>query len=422
MASPTSKTTGAPTLSYPLTPIASGSIPSKKTTDGSDDAMLLTFDLPPSAIDLPQAPKAASLRERDASTVCNDVIAQQQEQQQQQPSPPSHDTSAKGSPNLKRKAPPAPSLADASASPPSAPPPPSSRPRPCKSAKVAKKAPPSTTSTAPTTTAKKPAKPSSTKKTARKTAHSIIERRRRIRMNEEFEILKSLVPGCEGVEMHKLEILRSAVGWVRELMGRTREGSDSVMDLDDDDDDEGEDASSDKAAEEELSEGSKPPTVHQNPTTQSPNQATTSIPSPRYTTLQAPTAPPATSTSTSPTFSPPTPTRPTTTSLTTSPLLLSQIPSHSSASASTSSDADEAGAALVMLRSQTGGDAHRRQGSGSSNLAADGSFGSSNPASSARFGSASTRVESTTSASLPRASAAPARGQNRGISVSDLLR
>ena len=54
--------------------------------------------------------------------------------------------------------------------------------------------------------------PSSTsvagKKIARKTAHSVIERRRRSKMNEEFDALKGLIPACTGQEMHKLAILQ----------------------------------------------------------------------------------------------------------------------------------------------------------------------------------------------------------------------
>jgi hypothetical protein len=42
---------------------------------------------------------------------------------------------------------------------------------------------------------------------ARKTAHSLIERRRRSKMNEEFGTLKDMVPACTG-EMHKLAILQ----------------------------------------------------------------------------------------------------------------------------------------------------------------------------------------------------------------------
>jgi hypothetical protein len=45
------------------------------------------------------------------------------------------------------------------------------------------------------------------RKIARKTAHSLIERRRRSKMNEEFAVLKSMIPACTG-EMHKLAILQ----------------------------------------------------------------------------------------------------------------------------------------------------------------------------------------------------------------------
>lgn len=54
--------------------------------------------------------------------------------------------------------------------------------------------------------------PSSTsvagKKIARKTAHSVIERRRRSKMNEEFSTLKGMIPACTDQEMHKLAILQ----------------------------------------------------------------------------------------------------------------------------------------------------------------------------------------------------------------------
>jgi hypothetical protein len=45
------------------------------------------------------------------------------------------------------------------------------------------------------------------RKIARKTAHSLIERRRRSKMNEEFAVLKNMIPACNG-EMHKLAILQ----------------------------------------------------------------------------------------------------------------------------------------------------------------------------------------------------------------------
>lgn len=46
------------------------------------------------------------------------------------------------------------------------------------------------------------------RKIARKTAHSLIERRRRSKMNEEFGTLKDMIPACAGQEMHKLAILQ----------------------------------------------------------------------------------------------------------------------------------------------------------------------------------------------------------------------
>lgn len=68
-----------------------------------------------------------------------------------------------------------------------------------------------TTTTTTTTAGTKRKQPSATsaagRKIARKTAHSLIERRRRSKMNEEFAVLKSLIPACTG-EMHKLAILQ----------------------------------------------------------------------------------------------------------------------------------------------------------------------------------------------------------------------
>ncbi|KAI6715457.1 hypothetical protein PZA11_001575 [Diplocarpon coronariae] len=54
------------------------------------------------------------------------------------------------------------------------------------------------------------------RKTARKTAHSLIERRRRSKMNEEFGVLKDMIPACTG-EMHKLAILQASIDYVRYL-------------------------------------------------------------------------------------------------------------------------------------------------------------------------------------------------------------
>ncbi|KIW31929.1 uncharacterized protein PV07_03516 [Cladophialophora immunda] len=85
------------------------------------------------------------------------------------------------------------------------------------------------------------------RKIARKTAHSIIERRRRSKMNEEFGVLKDMIPACEGVEMHKLAILQAGIEYVRylegcvaqlkgenaKLGGKVRSSTSSRMQLDD---------------------------------------------------------------------------------------------------------------------------------------------------------------------------------------------
>jgi hypothetical protein len=52
---------------------------------------------------------------------------------------------------------------------------------------------------------------------ARKTAHSLIERRRRSKMNEEFGVLKDMIPACTGQDMHKLAILQASIQYMRYL-------------------------------------------------------------------------------------------------------------------------------------------------------------------------------------------------------------
>lgn len=58
---------------------------------------------------------------------------------------------------------------------------------------------------------------------ARKTAHSDIERRRRIKINEQFEELKYLIPACSQATangengLHKLVILQEAVAFIKYL-------------------------------------------------------------------------------------------------------------------------------------------------------------------------------------------------------------
>ncbi|KAI1184088.1 hypothetical protein F5B17DRAFT_99259 [Nemania serpens] len=71
--------------------------------------------------------------------------------------------------------------------------------------------------TTTTSTKKQPSATSAAgRKIARKTAHSLIERRRRSKMNEEFAVLKGLIPACTG-EMHKLAILQASIEYVRYL-------------------------------------------------------------------------------------------------------------------------------------------------------------------------------------------------------------
>ncbi|KIX94414.1 uncharacterized protein Z520_09800 [Fonsecaea multimorphosa CBS 102226] len=78
----------------------------------------------------------------------------------------------------------------------------------------------SSNATATNTKRKQPSATSAAgRKIARKTAHSIIERRRRSKMNEEFGVLKDMIPACEGVEMHKLAILQAGIEYVRYLEG-----------------------------------------------------------------------------------------------------------------------------------------------------------------------------------------------------------
>ncbi|KAF5860458.1 hypothetical protein ETB97_001467 [Aspergillus alliaceus] len=71
----------------------------------------------------------------------------------------------------------------------------------------------------PSTSKKK--QPSATsaagRKIARKTAHSLIERRRRSKMNEEFSTLKDMIPACKGQDMHKLAILQASIDYVNYL-------------------------------------------------------------------------------------------------------------------------------------------------------------------------------------------------------------
>ncbi|KAK3362134.1 hypothetical protein B0T24DRAFT_538277 [Lasiosphaeria ovina] len=93
---------------------------------------------------------------------------------------------------------------------------------------------------APASTSSKRKQPSATsaagRKIARKTAHSLIERRRRSKMNDEFALLKSMIPACTG-EMHKLAILQASIEYVRYLEDcvaqlKARHGTDADSGMD----------------------------------------------------------------------------------------------------------------------------------------------------------------------------------------------
>ena len=57
---------------------------------------------------------------------------------------------------------------------------------------------------------------------SRKRSHSAIERRRRERINDEIETLREIVPGAR--DGHKLDVLRCAVRYIRELEERLVRG------------------------------------------------------------------------------------------------------------------------------------------------------------------------------------------------------
>ncbi|KAL8838058.1 MAG: hypothetical protein Q9170_002294 [Blastenia crenularia] len=87
-----------------------------------------------------------------------------------------------------------------------------------KSAKTRQTAASSSPATRKATGKKQPSSTSQAgKKIARKTAHSVIERRRRSKMNEEFGVLKHMIPACRNQEMHKLAILQASIEYLRYL-------------------------------------------------------------------------------------------------------------------------------------------------------------------------------------------------------------
>ncbi|KAJ5682412.1 hypothetical protein N7462_005577 [Penicillium macrosclerotiorum] len=85
-------------------------------------------------------------------------------------------------------------------------------------ARLAQSSPDATANPGTTNKKKTPSATSAAgRKIARKTAHSLIERRRRSKMNEEFGTLKDMIPACRGQEMHKLAILQASIDYVNYL-------------------------------------------------------------------------------------------------------------------------------------------------------------------------------------------------------------
>ena len=186
----------------PPTPASSTEIKSK---DGSAfPSLQMSFELPPPAIAGRGAVQSSSASSRTSSTSSFHPV-----------SPTSPANASEAVKTRRRSSVAAPPSKDAFALP----------PPPTRSRKIIQMKPkgqldeaveaiedtPKSTSTAKPTAAQKKKAPSSTsvagRKIARKTAHSLIERRRRSKMNEEFGVLKDMIPACNG-EMHKLAILQ----------------------------------------------------------------------------------------------------------------------------------------------------------------------------------------------------------------------
>lgn len=180
----------------PLTPASSTEIQSK---DGSHITSLqMSFELPPPAV-----------TEKRASTAStkSSLTSSYQPTSPQSPSRPVSETV-----KTRRRS----SVAQAPAKDVFALPPPPTRsrkiiqmkPRVLNEPDISNDADDLSGKTAPSPKKKQPSSTSvAGRKIARKTAHSLIERRRRSKMNEEFGVLKDMIPACSG-EMHKLAILQ----------------------------------------------------------------------------------------------------------------------------------------------------------------------------------------------------------------------
>ncbi|TVY35568.1 Sterol regulatory element-binding protein, partial [Lachnellula occidentalis] len=198
-----------PRPEHPLTPASSTEIRSK---DGSHFSSLQTsFELPPPAVaDMEFQPSSAATMSTSSGSSYHPA------------SPKSPLIAANEATKSRRRS----SVAQAPSKDSFALPPP-----PTRSRKIIQMKPRQSEETGPpkdspeylapkSVTPPKKKQPSSTsvagRKIARKTAHSLIERRRRSKMNEEFGVLKDMIPACTG-EMHKLAILQASIDYVRYL-------------------------------------------------------------------------------------------------------------------------------------------------------------------------------------------------------------
>ncbi|CAF9934128.1 hypothetical protein IMSHALPRED_009601 [Imshaugia aleurites] len=178
-----------PRTSLPLTPAASSEIKGKDASPVS--ASEKSFNLPPPAI--------GSHRNSGASTVPKQVQSASSSGFSLPPPP----TRSRTIIQMKPK----PQSSDDSARTPMQ-----------QGAKGSNKKMSASSSTSATAGKKQPSSTSlAGKKIARKTAHSVIERRRRSKMNEEFGTLKAMIPACTDQEMHKLAILQASIDYLRYL-------------------------------------------------------------------------------------------------------------------------------------------------------------------------------------------------------------
>ena len=225
MSAPAGQRPIMPRPSFPPTPAPSTDITGK--TNANAGPFDNTFVLPPAAISASRASIAASIAASTASTAStiaesSSSSSNASDSSYRPLSPPSPAATTKPAPAARKR--PASSQAVVTKDDYSLPPPPTrsrkiiqmkpkdsqDQPRPADApAMTAKAAPVGGAAGVAGAKKKQPGNTTAAgRKIARKTAHSLIERRRRSKMNEEFGVLKDMIPACAGQEMHKLAILQ----------------------------------------------------------------------------------------------------------------------------------------------------------------------------------------------------------------------